>query len=223
MTQFWLNNPGVLMKNNNILDLWPTKKMTQNEKLNSITRLIIILTFVGYIVTKNIKFILSFFMTLLVIVILYKTKCFKNIKNLSLTKEAFTNPSIYNDIKHNFTQPTKKNPLMNVMLTEYEDNPTRKTAAPSFNPVVEEKINQETKNMVISNFGDPEIENKLFKDLGDSLNFDHSMRSWYPMPNTQIPNDQKSFANFCYGDMPSCKEGSTLACSKNLPHRWMKN
>ena len=112
---------------------------------------------------------------------------------------------------------------MNVMLTEYQDNPTRKTAAPSFNPVVEEKINQETKNMIIKNFGDPEIENKLFKDLGDSINFDQSMRSWYPMPNTQIPNDQKSFADFCYGDMPSCKEGSTLACSKNLPHRWAKN
>ena len=63
----------------------------------------------------------------------------------------------------------------------------------------------------------------LFKDLGDSMNFDQSMRSWYPMPNTQIPNDQKSFADFCYGDMPSCKEGSTLACSKNLPHRWAKN
>ena len=63
---------------------------------------------------------------------------------------------------------------MNVMLTEYQDNPKRKTAAPSFNPVVEEKINQEAKNMIIKNFGDPEIENKLFKDLGDSINFDQS-------------------------------------------------
>lgn len=223
MTQFWLNNPGVLMNNNNILNLWPTKDMSQNEKLNSITRLIFILSFIGYIVTKNIKFIISFFITLLVIVILYKTKCFKNINKKLLTREAFTNPEIYNDIKHNFTEPTKVNPLMNVMLTDYQDNPERKTAAPSFNPVVEEKINQETKNMIIDNFKDPEIENKLFKDLGDSITFDQSMRSWYPMPNTQIPNDQKSFAKFCYGDMPSCKEGSTLACSKNLPHRWINN
>ena len=223
MTQFWLNNPSVLMNKNNILHLWPTKNMSQSEKLNSITRLVILLSFIGYIVTKNIKFIISFFITLFVIIFLHKTKCLKNIKNQHLTSEAFTNPTIYNSIKHNFTEPTRKNPLMNVMLTEYQDNPKRKTAAPSFNPVVEEKINQEAKNMIIKNFGDPEIENKLFKDLGDSINFDQSMRSWYPMPNTQIPNDQKSFADFCYGDMPSCKEGSTLACSKNLPHRWARN
>ena len=41
------------------------------------------------------------------------------------------------------------------------------------------------------------------------------MRNFYSMPNTQIPNNQKDFANFCYGNMPSCKEGDELQCSKN--------
>jgi len=212
MTQFWLNNPSVLMKNNNILNLWPTKNMNQNEKLNSITRLIIILSVTGYMMTKNIKFILALFITLIVIIILYKSKCFKNVKKPFVTNEAFTNPSIYNKIKNNYTEPTVNNPVMNVLLTDYEDNPKRKMAAPSFTPIVEEKINKETKNMIINNFEDPEIENLLFKDLGDSVSFDRSMRSWYSMPNTQIPNDQKSFTDFCYGNMPSCKEESILSC-----------
>jgi hypothetical protein len=33
-------------------------------------------------------------------------------------------------------------------------------------------------------------------------------------PNTQIPNDQAGFADFCYGNMPSCKEGNEFACMK---------
>ncbi len=41
------------------------------------------------------------------------------------------------------------------------------------------------------------------------------MRNFYAMPNTKIPNNQKDFAMFCYGNMPSCKEGSALQCSKN--------
>ena len=32
------------------------------------------------------------------------------------------------------------------------------------------------------------------------------MRNFYTMPNTQIPNNQKKFAEFCYGNMPSCKD-----------------
>ena len=39
------------------------------------------------------------------------------------------------------------------------------------------------------------------------------MRNFYSMP-SQIPNDQKAFADFCFGSMTSCKEGNTDACSK---------
>ena len=77
-----------------------------------------------------------------------------------------------------------------------------------------------TKKMIINKFNDKtDIDEKLFKDLGDSYNFEHSMRNWYSTPNTQIPNDQKGFADFCYGDMSSCKEGDALACSKTMPPR----
>ena len=73
----------------------------------------------------------------------------------------------------------------------------------------------------ISTFS-PEITlSPTFRDLGDSFNFDRSMRAWHPMPNTQCPNDQKSFADFCYGGMTSCKEGNSLACSKTASSRWI--
>jgi hypothetical protein len=47
---------------------------------------------------------------------------------------------------------------------------------------------------------------KLYQDLGENLTFQQSMRNFYTNPNTTIPNDQKSFADFCYGNMSSHKE-----------------
>ena len=52
----------------------------------------------------------------------------------------------------------------------------------------------------------PDIDKKLFRDLGDNIEFHNSMIPFNSNPNTEIPNDQNAFAKFCYGDMPSFKE-----------------
>ena len=44
------------------------------------------------------------------------------------------------------------------------------------------------------------------------------MQTFYATANTRVPNDQEGFANFCYGDMISSKEGNPLALERsNLP------
>ena len=48
---FWGNNPAILLNKNEILELFPTSNMNYNQKLNSITRLIILLTLIGFIFT----------------------------------------------------------------------------------------------------------------------------------------------------------------------------
>ena len=35
------------------------------------------------------------------------------------------------------------------------------------------------------------------------------------MPNTQVPNDQKAFQEYLYGNMISAKEGNPLALERN--------
>jgi hypothetical protein len=65
-----------------------------------------------------------------------------------------------------------------------------------------------------SNHTPEETYGKLFGTLGDNVGFDASMRNFYPMPNTRIPNDQDAFAKFCYGEMKSCKEGDEFACGR---------
>jgi antibiotic biosynthesis monooxygenase (ABM) superfamily enzyme len=117
---FWLNNFSVLFRKDKIFNVWFHKNQTPVEKLNAITRLVIYMTILGFMITKSMKIILSGLVTLIVIVILhkYQAKNTKHKKIKSILKEGFTNPEFYNVVKSNFTQPTKENPLMNVMLTD---------------------------------------------------------------------------------------------------------
>lgn len=232
-TTFWFNNPSILLKQEYIVEIWPSSKMSTERKLNAITRLIILLTLVGYLVTQKGKFIITGIITLVAIVILERIQK-KNSVNNANDKEGYVNADLYkkyemyndNNVfqqnKDNFTEPTSTNPAMNVLLTEIADNPERKPAAPAFNASVDADINKKTIDMVKKNFQDPNIDVRLFKDLGDSFTFDQSMRTWYATPNTQIPNDQGAFADFCYGDMIACRDetNNEEACTRNIPPRW---
>ena len=102
-------------------------------------------------------------------------------------------------------------------MTDYEDNPQKKPAPASFNVNVNEEILAKAKQTVAElNPGQPDLADKLFHDLGEQLVFEQSMRNFYSNPATTIPNDQTSFAEFCYGSMVSCKEGNKFACARNL-------
>ena len=218
-TPFWINDPSILINNKHLLDLWPNQKMSYNQKLNSISRLIILITILGTIIFRSLRMFITGIITLAIIIFLFFIQNKKNKKQ----KENFDTMNIINK---NFQTPQPINPLMNVPLTDYLDNPQRKSAAPAFNPIIEENINKNTQDFVVKSF-EPEnksteecIKARLFQDLGDNFLFDKSMRNFYSTPNTTIPNDQKAFAEFCYGDMTSCKEGNPIACSRWDP-RWI--
>jgi len=208
MVSFWLDNPNVLLNKNYITELWPSNDFDLERKLNSITRLIIILTILGYFLTKSQYIPVSAIVSIIILVIIYKTKSKSQQKEAfigTFTKRDAAVKGISKILEKEFTLPTKKNPMMNVLMTDFKENVDRKPAAPAYNDTVREDINEKIKG----------VDKKLFKNLGDNLSFQHSMRNFYAMPNTQIPNNQKDFAEFCYGNMPSCKEGDSLQCSKN--------
>ncbi len=200
---FWLDKPSVLLNKKKLTELWPQSNYSFECKLNAITRLVILLTILGYLFTRNMKILVTGIITIGVVVLLYKTQHKKKKLNKKMLKEGFTSPELYEKVKSSFMKPTQKNPLMNVLLPEIQYNPQRKPAAPAFNPTVEKNINKKV--------ADP----RLFLDLGDNIAFDQSMRNFYATANTTIPNDQKAFAEYCYGSMPSCRGGDYLQCSKN--------
>ena len=211
---FWLNNPAILFDKNAITELWPLESMTREQKINAITRLVIILTLVGFLFLNNIKILVTGIIAILILLFTYYILN-KN-TNLNKVKETFSNEDIYKKVKHNFTNPSVINPVMNILLPEIQDNPNRLEAAPSYNNAVKNSINEETKNFIVGNFENNEnIKKNLFDDQGDNFEFEQSMRQFYTTANTRVPNNQSEFARFCYGNMASCKDGDVEMCLKS--------
>ncbi len=71
---FWLNDPTILFNKEYITELWPTEKLSLAAKLNAITRTVIILGILGYLVTRSFKIPISAAVTLIILIIIYKTQ-----------------------------------------------------------------------------------------------------------------------------------------------------
>ena len=69
---FWLNNPLILVDKNHITEIFPIGKLSYVDKLNALTRIIIILSILGYFMTKSSKILISAAVTIVVIAIIYK-------------------------------------------------------------------------------------------------------------------------------------------------------
>ena len=68
---FWYNKPTELVNPQQISMVWPSPTMSYAEKLNAITRLVIILSILGYLITKSYKIALSGVITIVGIVLLF--------------------------------------------------------------------------------------------------------------------------------------------------------
>ncbi len=226
-TPFWTNDPTILLNKDNITELWPLKSMYYEQKLNAISRLVIVLTIFGIAFTGSLRFLTIGIFTLGLIFVLWKQQVGVNSKK----KEGFSNQPVtiassdaapnttINPItleavlKSDYLMGTKRNPFSNVLLTEIMDDPERKSAPPSFNPDVLEDITQNTKKTVqLLNPGIKNTNKQLFGSLTDQFYLDQSNRSFVSNPSTKIPNDQGAFAQYLYGDMPSCRDGDGVAC-----------
>jgi hypothetical protein len=228
-TPFWFDNPNILLDKNYILEFFPIESMSYNQKLNAITRIIIVLTIIGFVISKSIRILVISAITIFAIFLFHyyheKEKQKNEIKKPNLDKiENFDNPamaylkesgnSIPTDV---FDVPNSSNPFSNVLITDYDYNPNKKPAPPAFNANVNNDILKQAKQLVSeANPDQPDIADKLFKDLGEQFVFEQSLRPFNSNPNTTIPNDQAAFAEFCYGSMISCKEGNKFACARNL-------
>ena len=212
---FWIDDPTILFSKKYITELWPLDEMSREQKLNAITRLVLLLTLAGYVVSNNYKIVVTGLVSIFFLIITYKILNNNNNVNQK-TRETFSNENIYDKVKHNFTNPTIINPVMNILLPEIQDNPNRLPAAPSYNKAVEKAINSETQDFIVTNFNNDEtIRKKLFDNREDKFDFECSMRQFYSTANTRVPNNQNEFARFCYGNMASCKDGDVEMCFRN--------
>lgn len=222
---FWAENPNILLYPQYLFEFFPTSGMTYSQKLNAISRTVILLTLFTFFMKRSWVILVVGAMTLFAIYILYFYKKQETNKNVSKTiKEGFETPALEKFINDpdTFDKPTPENPFSNVRNTDFDYNPQKKPAPPAFTANMNEEILENAKQMVKNMHPDqPDIGERLFTDLGDQFVFEQSMRPFYSMPSTTIPNDQTGFAEFCYGNMVSCKEGNRFACNRNLDRHTM--
>ena len=227
--EIWSNEPTILFNKDYIFELWPTTNMCYEQKLNAITRLIIVITILGFILTTSTRILIVGIVTIALIFVLYKMRKPKVSKDMLKNSEGFeiqgnqvtglfdkniktiTNPvTLESVISTEFKEGDKKNPFSNVLLTDIMDDPDRKAAPPSFNPDIEEKITKNVKKGV--QFMNPGINNtnkQLFGDLWEKFELDQSNRIFYSTANTRVTNDQGAFAKYLYDDMKYSGKEST--------------
>jgi len=227
--QFWGENPNILFAQSQITEFFPVEDMTFSRKLNAITRFLILVSIVTYFFLKDVT---VFWVSLVLVGFIYGLWKYKNMESQKRkidteNAEGFKNPAdkiMKDQLDANpklstqvFQSPTAGNPLGNVLITDIVDVPNRKPAPPSYNEKVNKDILDKTKQMIQNSNPDfPDITERLFGSIGDQLAHEQSMRQFYTMPSTTVPNDQQAFAEFCYGGMISCKEGNQFACARNL-------
>jgi hypothetical protein len=222
---FWSENPNVLLDPKHAFEFFPTETMSFNQKLNALTRIVLILTLISYIFTQKPRILIISLVSLLCIFLLHYSTIQKSSEGFQEGDNGFrkfynrNGPFVEVDIQKNEYQESEpSNPLSNVMLTDYDYNPNKKPAPPSYTEKDKDIILEETKKQIqLLNPDQPDIDKKLYHDVTDNLDFEQSMRQFYSTANTTIPNDQQGFAEFCYGDMISAKEGNMFAAVRNNP------
>jgi len=227
---FWAENPNVLFQSKYITEFFPVAEMSYTQRLNAITRTVIVMTIISFVYSQSFRAIIMGIITLSSIYVLYsyhereqstkeskKQDQIEGFNNSVVVGDLFRNKGMSVEQSHVFDEPTSSNPFGNVLVTDYDYNPDKKPAPPASNSVVGKNILSKAKQVVSdANPDHPGIADKLFNDMGSELMFEQSLRPFASNPSTTIPNDQAGFAEFCYGSMISCKEGNQFACARNL-------
>ena len=199
---FWFNNYKVLFSKDNLSKFLPNVNMTNIEKLNSIMRLGIYLGLALFIFTGKSEYLLIIVIIAAFTFFLYKYQQ----DNIELFFNSLQN-SNFNKIqkalmkKKSDIQPTVDNPMMNINLIT--DDKTKEKAPISWN-------NDELKEKIEDKYN-----YNLYRDVGDLYGKSNSQRQFYTTPITTIPNNQTSFAKWCYSTGPTCKETS-IYCAPEM-------
>ena len=182
MVKFWIYDISVLANKNHLLEIWPYQYLSMERKFNSISRLIIYLTILGYFYSKRLNILIAGVITLLVFVTLYHVQQKnnkegfdgKNKQGGQFNRNSKASNDFKNIMKEKFSLPTRKNPLMNVMLDDYKYNNKKKAAAPSYNRAIKKNIDRTSKYPLLSNSltdnksVEFQTENKLFSGISIS-------------------------------------------------------
>jgi hypothetical protein len=180
---FWLNDPANLFKR------WtrfvPTNDMTVPEALNAVVRFTIYSSILISLITQK-----SWYLLLIPAVMVVSAILVRMYPETQILREAFGNAS------SGAATPKASNPFMNVLFTDYVDDPDRPAAPSNIN-------NNAVKASIDEAFAKT---SDLFMDTSDQYGLAQSARMWVTQAATTIPNDLEGYQKFLNRDNVSRKE-----------------
>jgi hypothetical protein len=182
-----------MFSNKDVLSIVPDKTQTLTEQLNTVMRFTIYFSVIMWIIQKDARVV---YLVVFVAMITYIINTQNELESTT-RRELFDKLNMTEDLKKRAcVLPSKNNPFMNVNYLDYTDFPNRPRACKM----------EDVKEEVANNFeiGLHRLENDVYKNTA-------SDRQFFTNPNTTIPNDQTSFAEWLYKTGPTLKERTAAA------------
>ena len=186
----WFDNPQQLINAEKVLQFWPTREQTPEERVNAASRFVIYMCCVLYLIRRDPRILVLGLVVLSVIYVLYTSK---------MVKEKYGG-----DVKPSKCQkPTQDNPMANVLITDYTDAPNRLEACYYAN------VKPATGDRIPYDGGRSRTPMPKYQRNGLD-------RQFISNPVTKIPGDQTAFAEWLYGPKngPPCRSDTRL-CDPN--------
>ncbi len=189
---FWYDNIDILYKGDKLIEFFPVKEQSIEERLNAIMRLSIYISLLLYINKEyESKYLFIIIATGLLTIYIYNNKPKVESLDGDITKTDIDKPIC--------TKPTLDNPFMNVTMKDYLN--TDKDGNIIDRPEACDINDPEIKKMA-----DEAFNNNLYRDVSDVWGKNNSQRQFFTMPWTTVPNKQDEFAKWLYLNPATCKE-----------------
>lgn len=183
----WFDNPAELFRSDKILSFWPNSKQTADERINASTRFILYLSCVLYLIKRDARIMVLALMIIGILYVFHKS---------GVVKEGVTVGGSLG-----CQAPTEENPMANVMMNDYADDPDRPEAC--WYPSVEDGV----KKWMDKTF---QFDSGRSRSPWPVNQRNAAARQFISAPVTSIPGDQTAFAEWCYGKKfrPMCRDNS---------------
>lgn len=223
----WIDNFKILFKYERLMEFFPVKEQTHEERINAIVRLSLYVSILLVVYHSKAKYfgICVFFLAFSFVV--YRHRPVFN-TSIDIQPDMTLQQKLAYNLKTEQSKPTLNNFTPYINIEKLENTTKNKDISECTKPtianpfgnftmadmmtlddngnIVDKQPACDPNNPEIKELIDESFNNNLYKDVSDVFGKTNSQRNYFSMPWTTIVNDQDSFARWLYLSPKTCKE-----------------
>lgn len=200
---FWINEPNILFKKEFITELYPNQNMAFEQKLNAISRLVILLSILGFFITRNWNILLIGFLTLGIIYSIYnirKNQVIKSITSINNNSNQQNKQSNESEDKSNEKENNNKEGFSNFTNIDNKNNENNK------NSETKVSLNNVLKNDFYNSNKRNPMGNVLLTEIHDNPERKAAAPSYNPEVYEKINKDVKKQTQMLYSSIENTNQ-----------------